>query len=190
MFKGCNHPAVAEELKVPRPIAQHSQVYKVPRPIALPLTQMLSMAYEHSQVYKVPRPIAHHSQLYKVPRHIAQHSQAYKVPRPIAQHSQVYKVPRPIAQHSQVYKVPRPMALPLTQMPSVAYEHSQVYVYMVLKISESYLKYEKQALKFISLLTKYVLREADLKINKSAPLSFNHHIFSNTEPIYTELNFI
>ena len=26
---------------------------------------------------------------------------------------------------------------------------------------------------------------ADLKINKSAPLSLNHHTFSNTEPIYT-----
>ena len=29
-------------------------------------------------------------------------------------------------------------------------------------------------------------RSADLKINKSAPLSLNHHTFSNTEPIYTK----
>ena len=28
--------------------------------------------------------------------------------------------------------------------------------------------------------------EADFKISKSAPLSLNHQIFSNTEPIYTE----
>ena len=29
-------------------------------------------------------------------------------------------------------------------------------------------------------------RSADLKINKSAPLSLNHHNFSNTELIYTK----
>ena len=28
--------------------------------------------------------------------------------------------------------------------------------------------------------------EGVLKVNKSSPLSLNHYIFSNTEPIYTE----
>ena len=33
-------------------------------------------------------------------------------------------------------------------------------------------------------------RSADLKINKSAQLSLNHHTFSNTEPIYTKKSFM
>ena len=48
----------------------------------------------------------------------------------------------------------------------------------------------KKTLKFqyveISYNRKGGGRSADLKINKSAPLSLNHHTFSNTEPIYTK----
>ena len=33
-------------------------------------------------------------------------------------------------------------------------------------------------------------RSADLKINKSAPVSLNHHTFSNTETIYTKQSFM
>ena len=35
-------------------------------------------------------------------------------------------------------------------------------------------------------LTLRVGGAAYLKVNKSVPLSLNHHIFSNTEPIYTK----
>ena len=45
-------------------------------------------------------------------------------------------------------------------------------------------KYVGNFLSSVRRLIKGTGGSADLKINKSDPLSFNHHTFSNTEPIY------